>query len=115
MRRLIIAAFVALVLAGCDDKPEPADPLADENATLIARAEIAVEAQLRDPESVRYEHVYVARKSGLPVVCGMVNAKNAFGGYVGSRPFIHAGDVLTIANPDNVAEFRALYDQVCGA
>lgn len=115
MTRPTIIAFAVLVLAGCGEEPEPANPVADENATLIARAEIAVERQLRDPESVRYEHVYVARKSGLPVVCGLVNAKNAFGGYVGSRPFIHAGDVLTIANPENVEEFRALYDQLCGA
>ena len=49
-----------------------------------------VTAGLKDPTSPRFGTSFVAAKgsSGSVVVCGFVNAKNSFGGYVGEAPFI---------------------------
>ena len=49
-----------------------------------------VTASLKDPTSARFGSSFVAAKgtSGRIVVCGFVNAKNSFGGYVGEAPFI---------------------------
>lgn len=51
-------------------------------------AEATIRAQLLDPQSAQFTDVRNGRQDG--VVCGMVNAKNRMGGYVGPHPFIVA-------------------------
>jgi hypothetical protein len=66
-----------------------------EESRAITAAQDAVKRELNDPYSARFERVrYIAPKPGTFVshVCGFVNAKNAFGAYVGMRPF--AGKVI---------------------
>jgi hypothetical protein len=46
--------------------------------------ESAVAAQMRDPSSVQFRNV----KTGTDALCGELNAKNGFGGYVGFKPFV---------------------------
>jgi hypothetical protein len=48
-------------------------------------------ASLKDPDSAKFQWAKI--QIGLPMdgaidYCGQVNAKNSFGGYVGSQPFI---------------------------
>jgi hypothetical protein len=50
-------------------------------------AELAVRATLKDPESARFTDLRSFNLGGSLVVCGYVNAKNSFGGYVGKKPF----------------------------
>ena len=59
-----------------------------EKQKQVVRA--GVTAGLKDPTSPRFGTSFVAAKgsSGSVVVCGFVNAKNSFGGYVGEAPFI---------------------------
>ena len=50
--------------------------------------EIGVREDLIDPESARFFDIEaVSSSNGLVSVCGYVNAKNSFGGYVGKRAF----------------------------
>lgn len=43
---------------------------------------------LKDPDSARFGDVMAARAAdGTTIVCGYVNARNSFGGYVGMQPF----------------------------
>jgi len=80
-------AIAALALAGCDQI---------ESAKLQRKAEKAVAAQLRDPDSAKFTDVVVNGSQ----VCGRVNGKNAFGAYAGAQKFVwHSGDAQ-IANPD---------------
>ena len=51
------------------------------------RVESAVKATLNDPESALFTNYRIARGQDRVKVCGYVNAKNARGGYVGSRLF----------------------------
>ena len=56
-------------------------------ASLRTNAEAAVSRNLLDPSSARFSEVrIVAGPGGTSLVCGMVNAKNKFGGYVGAQP-----------------------------
>lgn len=48
----------------------------------------AVADTLRDPESARFRSVRVIREAdGSDALCGELNAKNAYGGYIGYEPF----------------------------
>lgn len=54
----------------------------------IGLAKASVKARLKDPSSAEFGQV-VVKSSGI--VCGYVNAKNAFGGYTGEKAFISMG------------------------
>lgn len=54
----------------------------------ISRAEASIKGQLKDPESATFRNVSVPEGAGVVMyVCGEVNAKNSFGGYVGYKRF----------------------------
>lgn len=57
-----------------------------DQTIIEAKARIAV--KMKDPESVQFSNVVLADSKNGPVVCGWVNAKNSYGGYVGYAPFI---------------------------
>lgn len=58
---------------------------------FIHEAKIAVANKFLDPESVQFRRVRTVDAVISPNVCGEVNAKNAFGAYVGFVKFIHSG------------------------
>jgi hypothetical protein len=80
MRVLLLT--VLLVLVGCSAEAEVQDQ---------------VRSLLKDPESARFESVSVREIDGTRVACGLVNAKNALGGYAGSQSFMLKGDKLWLA------------------
>jgi hypothetical protein len=51
----------------------------------LTKGKDVVAGQLKDPESARFKNLK-AREDGM-YLCGEVNAKNSFGGYVGFRRF----------------------------
>ena len=56
---------------------------------LQAAVETAVRTELKDPNSATFKHYRAFRdKDGALRVCGAVNSKNSFGGYVGFTPFV---------------------------
>jgi hypothetical protein len=58
------------------------------SAQKMAVYQSAVADTLRDPESTRFRKVRVVREAdGSDALCGELNAKNAYGGYVGYAPF----------------------------
>jgi hypothetical protein len=76
---------LALTLSGCG--------VSDKDA--IASATQAVSKDLRDPDSAKFSDIFVVRhakdekdKGEFLSTCGAVNAKNAFGGYVGAVRFV---------------------------
>ncbi|MFP7605324.1 hypothetical protein [Serratia quinivorans] len=83
MKKLLIV-IALLGLAGC--KPGA------EKATEIGQKEIS--SAMRDPDSSKFRYVRFIQKEESEdgtvkgVVCGQVNAKNAFGAYPGFTPFI---------------------------
>lgn len=56
-------------------------------AVTMQAAQDRVRAVLKDPESARFQNLSIKTFEGERVVCGQVNAKNAYGGYVGFTRF----------------------------
>ena len=64
---------------------------------LIASLKSKVSAVLKDPDSAQFRVVRLA--DNQTTLCGEVNSKNSFGGYVGFRPFIVSREEVLIAAP----------------
>lgn len=76
------------------------------NQELLAR-------KLRDPDSAKFGKDVVSYKSGAPVVCGTVNAKNGFGGYMGAERWVGMGTTIGAFLSSEVADFDNLWRKVC--
>ena len=74
--------IASLVFAQATANAIETRPLSPSETTLI---QTAVTGELSDPESARFKMLPLA--IGSDRYCGMVNAKNQFGGYVGYRNF----------------------------
>lgn len=52
------------------------------------RAISVVRDALKDPDSANFKDLYkVGREGEEPTICGQVNAKNSYGGYIGFKSF----------------------------
>lgn len=96
-----------------------ADPLADKSDQhlWIVKSQDAIKSRLRDPGSADFRNSRFYSGGPAPVVCGEVNAKNAFGGYTGFQRFIASGDnpnmaflATDVASGDSINE---AWDQLC--
>lgn len=85
INRAAVVVLLAFGLAGCGDNAQ-------------RQVEQTVRGHLNDPDSARFSDVEVIDKGRL--VCGQVNAKNAFGGYVGDRTFMIWDGTTRIASSD---------------
>ena len=59
-----------------------------DDSTLIEMALQQVRDSMKDPSSAQFEDVQAVAYQDGKVVCGSVNAKNSYGGYVGFTPFV---------------------------
>lgn len=66
-----------------------------------------VAAEMIDPSSVQFRNTYITKSDlellGPAILCGELNAKNSFGGYVGFKKFYYTSGVVNIA-PDPPSE-----------
>lgn len=83
MRTVVFGALACALLAGCQSAAEKE---AAERAILENEAKAAMSEQLVDPTASLFTDL-VTRTSAASV-CGYVNAKNRFGGYVGRKRFV---------------------------
>jgi hypothetical protein len=79
MRFVFVLIVGAVALTGCGKS------WSDGTEVRVERAKKVVAEAMRDPESTKFRDVVAYTKNG---VCGEVNAKNAYGGYVGYKKFI---------------------------
>lgn len=72
-------------------------------------AKEAVKRLLNDPESAQFSDMQDGKGKGD--VCGMVNAKNRMGGYVGKTPFLFEKrtEMAVIVKPPEDSDFRSLW------
>ena len=86
-----------------------------QNASYIAFHQSRIKAMLSYPASAQFRGMFVSRALGRPAVCGEVNSKNAFGGYVGFVRFVSGGDQQAIEGQNmREAEMDQLWPRVCG-
>jgi hypothetical protein len=94
MKRILVFAMLG-ALVGCTAAQNYSPtPTTDQDQKMVQKA---FRANLADPEAVQVRNVqtFVSPKN-VRMTCGMVNAKNAFGGYIGYQTFT----VLTLPNYD---------------
>ena len=81
-------AVRASCLESQSKKEEPA--IDRELAAFVDRAKKKLLDALIDPDSAKFTGLYVVTNSNMPgrrFLCGSVNSKNSYGGYVGAKPF----------------------------
>ena len=76
--------------------------LANEAKIAALRANVA--SMMKDPASVTFQNLRIATDNST--LCGEVNAKNGFGGYVGFRPFFATTDKVMIRGSDKTSSFE---------
>jgi hypothetical protein len=62
-------------------------PACDFAITQEQRIKKQVKEYLNDPDSAKFESIHQGKEEKY--FCGLVNAKNRMGGYVGLRPFVY--------------------------
>ena len=100
---MFAAVLATAALQGCDGKLNKYD----------FRRQL--EAQLKDPGSAEYrnEHLYPRKTDEDLSLCGEVNSKNSFGGYVGFRRFMVSGKLVLVEDLPAGPTFETLWDKVC--
>lgn len=74
---------------------------------LLDAATNAATSDLKDPNSAQFRDVRIVQTPAGRVVCGSINAKNTYGGYVGFTPFAAAWASATKFK--NGTDFPSLY------
>lgn len=84
-----------------------ADTAAKVNGSVLDDAHAAVQARLRNPGSAQFQYGFIIGTGNNRTVCGIVNAKNDFGGYSGYAPFVyHEPSKSVVLARDNDGAFK---------
>lgn len=89
----IIAVIVAMCSSGKDESREK-----NKEAFIILNSQEAIKRKLKDSSSAEFRN--------MKGICGEVNAKNGFGGYVGFKRYIASGDIAVIEGEIDQSEFN---------
>ena len=94
------------------EKPVKREKLSDKaRQRTIEKAKEAVRSNLKDPYSAQFRKIIVWNSS---TVCGEVNAKNTYGGYVGYTRFIRvAGSIVYFENDPDEKDFLMVWARNC--
>lgn len=84
--RVRVAAEVAAAAASAAAEKEAAADVARRDGAVMTGLKDAVSQHLKDPASVQFQRLQL--NTAKTALCGLVNSKNGFGGYVGFREFV---------------------------
>lgn len=105
-----------LLVGACgaaNEKTESKSELDAKKFTWIEKGKTAVRLKLKDPDSAQFLSAeFHLGSSGIPAVCGIVNAKNSFGAKAGPQRFVAIGD-LAYLESEVPNDFDGLYNPVC--
>ena len=106
---LLLVPAVLLALTACGETP--AQKKQKEATALIAMGEKYVKEKIREPASAQFRNQFIG-KGGAP--CGEVNAKDAFGTYLGYQRYISVARELTMLAQDlSPDEFEESWREMC--
>lgn len=87
---------------------------------IMKEARTVITKDLKDPVTAQFRGEFIrkftnARGKDVFIVCGEVNAKNSYGGYVGFAPYYFAstGKTGRIRNNTNAEVFDGMYAITC--
>jgi hypothetical protein len=95
-----IAAVRADLVAGASSNSGLKAP------AMIAKAKRLLLSELKDPDSAKFRNIRMQEADGAKFVCGEMNAKNSYGGYVGFTPFLTNGDTVSILATDRNTPYQ---------
>ena len=84
-----------------------------DDVALIEATKQVVAATLKDPGSAQFKNVVVYAGGKQRTVCGEVNGKNSYGGYVGFRKFYKYETSENVVIKKGDAIMDKLVDLVC--
>jgi hypothetical protein len=101
----LLVLFFVLMLFGNSTSPSPeisrAQSLAIARSTYADAIMSQVRGMMKNPHSVQFRNVRVVDgHQGKPVVCGYVNAHNAYGAYAGESRFVSAFGMVYVLSRD---------------
>lgn len=113
MRKALVLPVVALVMSGCAGMLEIKGTgyTVDADTSYVAQSIDYMKSRLKDPESARISGVYTVKTdyTGDAVnVCGLVNAKNSYGGYTGSKLFAARPNIAYIEQAVIGSDYEAI-------
>lgn len=82
--------YVAENQVAPDKKAEIPPPIPDQKSAegeKIQRFQKSLIAVMKDPDSAQFRNTRIVQGKGGDALCGEVNGKNSFGGYIGYQPF----------------------------
>jgi hypothetical protein len=90
VRGFSLVASASAMLAGCQTVSSPSPGIPDQlTSTQVTFIQDGVRRELKDPFSAVFGELKAVRHpDNTFTVCGAVNAKNSFGGYIGDNLFI---------------------------
>lgn len=105
-------------VATVDHQQSAVDNQRARDSLLLVKGQESVRSALKDPESAKFGQIYLNKnKDGLSAVCGEVNSKNSYGGYVGPQRFISSGlpDTTFLENDPRITApvFQDLWARLC--
>lgn len=68
----------------------------------LKEAQQVMREMMKDPATVQFRRARIVKKDGLRFVCGEINAKNSYGGYVGFQRFISTPQGVVIMDGDKL-------------
>jgi len=107
--RLLITTALMLALAACGKSAEQKQR--EDMALLNSQGEKYVREKVLEPAHAQFRNQFIG-KGGAP--CGEVNAKDAFGAYIGFQRYISvARDLTLLAQDVTPDEFETQWQQLC--
>lgn len=105
----LLAGLLALGLTGCGKSQ--AQIHSEQAATMTSQGEKYVKEKVLEPGAAQFRNQFIG-KGGAP--CGEVNAKDAFGAYIGYQRYIAVARELTLlAHEVAPAEFEESWSRLC--
>lgn len=105
MHTKILKIFVAIVGAMMAMQATQAQMMMKERSVFIKEAKEQVANSMIDPESARYRNLFLSELA-TQALCGEINGKNRYGGYVGFQKFysIPFGSAISTGQDDKSFE-----------
>lgn len=101
MKLIVFVSTASLLMGACNSGSSQSGQQASAGPSSEDRCKELVRNNLKDPDSANFKDVQAAYRDGKLTLCkGMVNAKNAMGGYVGFRRFETFSDQSVMFHKD---------------
>jgi hypothetical protein len=109
----LLAALPAQALAVAPAiTPNQEDKKNGNHIDFVKKSKERITSSMKDPSSVLYRNLFISNQNTM-TLCGELNAKNSYGGYVGFRRFMVSLEIGIQRIEDEPKGLEALWYSVC--